>query len=75
MPDGEAVCGGRRAEHRTHRGVESRTDRHRGRDADDETRQNEELDREPHQNGGSWGVRGRFVGAGPKNTSRMKRSE
>ena len=27
------------------------------------------------QRGGSWGVRGRPVGAGPKNTSRMKRSE
>ena len=52
MPDGEAVCGGRRAEHGTHGRIESRTDRHRRGDADDKAHQNEKLGRQPHQERG-----------------------
>ena len=75
VPDRQAIFGWGGADHSAHGSVENGPDRQRGGDADDKADENENLGREPHQEGGSWGVRGRPVGAGPKNTSRMKRSE
>ena len=76
VPDGQAVFGCRRPEHGAYRRIQERANRdrrnnhRRSRQASTRTSTGKRI-----QRGGSCGVRGSSVGAGPKNTSRMKRSE
>ena len=67
--------GMRRAEDGVQRGFEQGAYRESGDDADHKACQHEKLGGKRMRNGGSCGVRGRSFGGGPKNTSRMKRSE
>ena len=75
MPDGEAVLRGRRAEHRARGRIEDRAHRKGGRNANNKACQDEKLGRQPHQERRLMRRARQVVGAGPKNTSRIKRSE